>query len=100
QRDRLRGGAQLGSPVALFYRVHAKSSGKWVSALSTGSGVSPPIAHSEPWVMVSHRSRNSSRFAFGFSPARTRSITSTPRVEPIRHGVHFPHDSIAQNSIA
>ena len=28
------------------------------------------------------------------------SITSTPRVEPIRHGVHLPQDSIAQNSIA
>jgi len=26
--------------------------------------------------------------------------TSTPRVEPIRHGVHLPHDSCAQNSIA
>ena len=30
----------------------------------------------------------------------TRSITSTPRVEPMRQGVHFPHDSMAQNSIA
>ena len=32
--------------------------------------------------------------------ARMRSITSTPRVEPMRHGVHLPQDSIAQNSIA
>ncbi len=29
-----------------------------------------------------------------------RSMVSTPRVEPIRHGVHLPQDSIAQNSIA
>ena len=29
-----------------------------------------------------------------------RSIVSTPRVEPTRHGVHLPHDSIEQNSIA
>ena len=29
-----------------------------------------------------------------------RSITSTPRTEPMRQGVHLPQDSIAQNSIA
>jgi hypothetical protein len=29
-----------------------------------------------------------------------RSITSIPRVEPIRHGVHFPQLSMAQNSMA
>ena len=29
-----------------------------------------------------------------------RSITSTPRTEPTRHGVHLPHDSSAQNSMA
>ena len=29
-----------------------------------------------------------------------RSITSTPRVEPIRQGVHLPQLSAAQNSIA
>ena len=27
-------------------------------------------------------------------------MVSTPRVEPIRHGVHLPQDSTAQNSIA
>ncbi len=27
-------------------------------------------------------------------------MTSTPRVEPTRQGVHLPHDSLAQNSIA
>ena len=27
-------------------------------------------------------------------------MTSTPRVDPMRHGVHLPHDSLAQNSIA
>ena len=27
-------------------------------------------------------------------------MTSTPRVDPTRHGVHLPHDSSAQNSIA
>ena len=29
-----------------------------------------------------------------------RSITSTPRVEPMRQGVHLPQDSMAQNSKA
>ena len=29
-----------------------------------------------------------------------RSITSTPRIEPIRQGVHLPQLSAAQNSIA
>ena len=27
-------------------------------------------------------------------------MTSTPRTEPMRHGVHLPHDSSAQNSMA
>ncbi len=34
------------------------------------------------------------------SPRRILSMVSTPRVEPIRHGVHLPQDSTAQNSIA
>src|SRR3546814_14834790 len=34
------------------------------------------------------------------SPAMIRSIVSTPRVEPIRQGVHLPQLSTAQNSIA
>ena len=50
-------------------------------------------------VIVSHRSRSSVTFFSRAAPAM-RSITSTPRVLPIRHGVHLPHDSIAQNSIA
>jgi hypothetical protein len=29
-----------------------------------------------------------------------RSMTSTPRVEPMRQGVHLPQDSMAQNFIA
>ena len=33
-------------------------------------------------------------------PAMIRSITSTPRIEPMRQGVHLPQDSMAQNSIA
>ena len=35
-----------------------------------------------------------------FAPPMMRSITSTPRVEPIRQGVHLPQTSMAQNSIA
>ena len=34
------------------------------------------------------------------SPRMILSMVSTPRVEPIRQGVHLPQDSIAQNSIA
>ena len=41
-----------------------------------------------------------SRFSARRSPAMIRSMISTPRVEPIRHGVHLPQDSTAQNSIA
>ena len=33
-------------------------------------------------------------------PATILSITSTPRVEPMRQGVHLPQDSMAQNSMA
>ena len=78
----------------------SKSSGKCLIALCTGIGVSPPIAHSDPLVMVSHRSSSSTRLAATSCPAMIRSIVSTPRVEPTRHGVHLPHDSIEQNSIA
>ena len=41
----------------------SKSSGKCLIALCTGIGVSPPIAHSDPLVMVSHRSSSSTRLA-------------------------------------
>ena len=34
------------------------------------------------------------------TPAMIRSIVSTPRTDPMRQGVHFPHDSITQNSMA
>ena len=71
-----------------------------MTALRTGIGVSPPIAHSEPSVISSHRSSSSTRFSSRSSPAMIWSITSTPRTEPTRHGVHLPHDSSAQNSIA
>lgn len=63
-------------------------------------GVMPPIAHSEPASIVSHRSRSSVTCRSDVSPWRMRAIVSTPRVDPIRHGVHLPHDSIAQNFIA
>ena len=67
-----------------------------VRALNTG--VIPPIAHIEPWVMVSHRLRSNG--ICPASPARMRSMTSTPRVEPMRQGVHLPQDSLAQNCMA
>ncbi len=41
----------------------SKSSPKCRTALRTGIGVSPPIAHSEPSVMTSHRSSSRVRFA-------------------------------------
>ena len=50
--------------------------------------------------MVSQRSSSSTRFRLTSCPAMIRSIVSTPRVEPIRHGVHLPHDSMEQNSMA
>ena len=78
----------------------SKSSRQCLIALCTGIGVRPPIAHSEPLVIVSHRSSSSTRLAATSRPAMIRSMVSTPRVEPTRHGVHLPHDSIEQNSIA
>ena len=68
----------------------AKSSPKLSSALSTGSGVSPPSAHSDPSVSVSQRSRSSAIFSGRSRPAMILSTVSTPRVEPMRHGVHLP----------
>ena len=69
-------------------------------AESTGFGVIDPMAQSDAWVIVSQRSRSSDTCASRSLPRAIRSMTSTPRVEPIRQGVHLPHDSIAQNSIA
>src|SRR5579862_726418 len=77
-----------------------KSSGKWRTALITGYGVKPPKAQSDPNFKVLHRSSSSARLDPTRSPFRIRSITSTPRVEPMRQGVHLPQDSMAQNSIA
>ena len=53
--------------------VGSKSSGKCLIALCTGIGVSPPIAHSEPLVMVSQRSSSSTRLA----------ATSLPGDDPV-----------------
>src|SRR5712671_231865 len=50
--------------------------------------------------MVLQRSSTTAMFSATRSPARILSMVSTPRVEPIRHGVHLPQDSMAQNSIA
>ena len=61
----------------------------------------PPRPHSEPCSIVSHSSLEQRQVPLALArPALIRSITSTPRVEPMRHGVHLPHDSCAQNSIA
>ena len=78
-----------------------KSCGKCLSALCTGNGVMPPRPHKRS---VQHRLAQVFEqlqiLVRGSTPARMRSITSTPRVEPMRHGVHLPQDSMAQNSIA
>src|SRR5690606_32706735 len=77
-----------------------RSSGKWFNTLSTGNGAMPPSAHSEPATIVSQSSRNSLRLPVSFSPRLILSMTSTPRTAPMRHGVHLPQDSMAQNSMA
>src|SRR5690554_622681 len=78
-----------------------KSSGKCCSADSTGYGAMAPRAHNDPPSMVSQRSRSSSTCCSRLpGSAAIRSRVSTPRTEPIRQGVHFPQDSMAQNSIA
>jgi len=63
-------------------------------------GVKPPKAHRDPNFIVWQRSFRISTFASRSCPAMMRSTVSTPRVEPMRQGVHLPHDSSAQNSIA
>ena len=55
---------------------------------------------SEPSTIVSQSSSSKSRFASLCSPCLILSMTSTPRTEPILQGVHLPHDSTAQNSMA
>ena len=57
-------------------------------------------AHKLPSTMVPHRSRSNTACCTASRPPTIRSITSTPRVEPMRQGVHLPQDSSAQNSIA
>ncbi len=75
-----------------------KSSGKWVSADMTGKGAKPPSAQSEPHFIVLQRSV---RIAIPVSsPWAMRSMVSTPRIEPMRQGVHLPQLSTAQNSMA
>src|SRR4029079_14909375 len=90
------------SKIVIALRVHQrKSSGKYLSALRTGNGVKPPRPHSDPLAMVSQSS--SSRASSPLPAPRfanIRSTSSTPRVDPTRHGVHFPQDSMAQNSSA
>ena len=58
------------------------------------------MAQSEPSTMVWQRSSSRMRFLSRSMPAMMRSITSTPRIAPMRQGVHLPQDSMAQNSIA
>src|SRR5690606_5119232 len=97
------GGALAGgrAVVRLLQQAHRwKSSPKWRTALRTGMGVSPPMAQSDPSVISSHRSSSSTRFFSRSWPGRMRSIVSTPRTAPTRHGVHLPHDSSAQKENA
>src|SRR4029079_5745021 len=111
ERD-LCGGLARGRPVVdLFDERHgvissrgvtgrSKSSAKWRRGLDTGYEIKPPRPQSDPSLITSSRSSSSSRFSVRSVPAMILSITSTPRVEPMRQGVHLPQLSIAQNSIA
>ncbi|CLP81510.1 Uncharacterised protein [Mycobacterium tuberculosis] len=60
----------------------------------------PPSAQSEPNFIVLQRSASSALFFSGSMPWAILSAVSTPRVEPMRQGVHLPQLSMAQNSIA
>jgi len=53
-------------------------------ALITGKGVRLPSAHSDAFVSVPHSSSSSAMLAIRSVSAEMRSISSTPRVEPIR----------------
>ncbi len=63
-------------------------------------GVNPPIAHSDPLVMRLAQVVEQHQVGRDVLPAMIRSMVSTPRVDPTRQGVHLPHDSTEQNSIA
>ena len=73
----------------------SKSSGKCFRALSTGYGrqaaqrAQRAVHHRLAQLVEQLEVRRRGRRA-----AMIRSMTSTPRVEPMRHGVHLPHDSI------
>ena len=51
------------------------------------------MAQSDPSVMVWHKSVSKAALYSRSWPATILSITSTPRVEPMRQGVHLPQDS-------
>src|SRR5262249_9151655 len=102
ERDKQLGFGARGAEIGLFDERHdgrpysaastrigagPKSSRKCLSALMTGYGVKPPSAQSEPNFMVLQRSSTSARLSAVRSPSRILSMVSTPRVEPIRHGV-------------
>ncbi len=62
-RGLLRGRRVRGRPGTSAGTARWKSSAKWCSALRTGSGVRPPIAHSEASAITSHRSCSTVRLA-------------------------------------
>src|SRR5258706_3171375 len=83
-----------------LWSASMKSSRKYFKALCTGYGVRPPSPHRDPWSIVSQSSSSSAIPASRLFPCRIPARISTPRVDPMRHGVHLPHDSSAQNSMA
>src|SRR5690606_36308064 len=82
--------------------IHWKSPLKCFTALITGIGVRPPMAHTDAASMVSHRSLRMmccrSRSLLSCA-ATMRSMVSMPRTEPMRQGVHLPQLSTEQNSM-
>src|SRR5210317_846106 len=90
------------SHLYLNQDCYSKSAVKCLTALITGIGVRPPIAHREADSIVSHKSFSTIcclARSCSESASTILSITSIPLTEPIRQGVHLPQDSTEQNSM-
>src|SRR6476469_7502741 len=72
--------------------LRLKSPGKCLTALRTGMGVNPPIAHREPAGISSQRASGGAMCYSPAVPVMVLSIVSGARPAVAREGVHVTHD--------
>src|SRR5262245_55398923 len=73
------------------------SSRKYFSVESTGLGAVVPSPHRLPVLMKPDMSSSRCRSPARLLPTTRRSMMSSMRFVPTRHGVHLPHDSSCMN---